>query len=74
MIEQEPADFSDGEKVITEGEEGDAFYIVMEGGAVATKLVDGEEKEVKSYGVGDFFGELALLTDQARAASVVAKG
>ena len=70
----EPADFSDGEKVITEGEEGDAFYIVMEGAAVATKLVDGAEKEVKSYAVGDFFGELALLTDQARAASVVAKG
>ena len=70
----EPVDFADGEKAITEGEEGDAFYIVVEGSAAATKLVDGEEKEVKTYGPGDFFGELALMSDQPRAASVVARG
>ena len=70
----ESADFADGENVITEGEEGDAFYIVVEGSAAATKLVDGEQKEVKTYGPGDFFGELALMSDQPRAASVVANG
>ena len=70
----EPANFEDGEKAITEGEEGDAFYIVVEGNAVATKLIGEEEKEVKTYAPGDFFGELALMSDQPRAASVVAKG
>ena len=34
------------------------------GTAAATKLVDGVQKEVKSYKAGDFFGELALIKDQ----------
>ena len=66
--------FADGQEVIKEGSEGDAFYIVEEGSAVASKLVDGQQKDVKTYSSGDFFGELALVQDQPRAATVVAKG
>ena len=36
--------------------------------------MDGVQKEVKSYAKGDFFGELALLKNEPRAATVVAKG
>lgn len=64
--------YSAGEAIIKEGEEGDLFYLVEAGKAKATKVIDGEEKVVMQYGVGDYFGERALLTKEARAASVIA--
>lgn len=57
---------SKGDKVITQGEPGDKFYILEEGNLFATK--DGDR--VKDYKPGDYFGELALLKNQPRAASV----
>jgi len=68
------SEYADGDAVITEGEEGDAIFLVEKGTAVATKLIGEENKIVKEYSAGDFFGELALLTDQPRAATVTAKG
>jgi cAMP-dependent protein kinase regulator len=56
-----------GHKVITQGEPGDKFYIIEEGTLYATK----DEKRVMDYKAGDYFGELALLKNQPRAASVV---
>lgn len=58
---------SNGDKVITQGEPGDKFYIVEEGALYATK--DGNR--VMDYKPGDYFGELALLKNQPRAASVI---
>jgi cAMP-dependent protein kinase regulator len=54
--------------ILTQGEEGDMFYILEEGSAIALK--DG--KEVNSYGKGDYFGELALLNKKSglRAATI----
>ena len=62
------------EKIITQGEIGDFWYVVEKGALEAWKKYEGEEeaKKVKSYGVGDSFGELALMFNQRRAASVVA--
>ncbi|CAE7221554.1 pkaR [Symbiodinium sp. CCMP2456] len=62
--------FEQGQKVITEGEEGNKFYIIEDGLCVATK----GETEVMSYSPGDYFGELALINNKPRAATVVAKG
>ena len=64
-----------GDYIIKQGEEGDVFYIIIEGEAVATKVMEeGKEAvEVKSYKSGDYFGELALLKDEPRAANVLAK-
>jgi len=61
-----------GETIIKEGESGDLFYLVESGKAKATKIIDGTEKEVMQFGPGDYFGERALLTKGARAASVIA--
>jgi len=58
---------SAGDKVITQGEPGDKFYIIEEGTLYAMK--DGNR--VMDYKAGDYFGELALLKNQPRAASVV---
>ncbi|KAJ9637959.1 uncharacterized protein PV06_04540 [Exophiala oligosperma] len=67
----ETVKFNAGDKIITEGEPGDAFYLLESGEANAFK--QGIDKSVKDYHRGDFFGELALLDDKPRAATVVAK-
>lgn len=57
--------------IIQEGEEGTDFFIVEEGEVICTKHVDGREVEVSEpLGPGSYFGELALLNDEARAATV----
>mmetsp|Transcript_50817 Transcript_50817/g.91323 ORF Transcript_50817/g.91323 Transcript_50817/m.91323 type:complete len:411 (-) Transcript_50817:178-1410(-) len=66
-----PATFKKDDYITKQGENGDNFYILEEGSLVALKSDEGgEEKEVMQYGVGDYFGELAMLKDQPRAASV----
>ena len=55
--------------IIKEGEEGDKFFILDEGEAVATKE---KMSFKKKYVKGDYFGELALLRNAPRAASVMA--
>lgn len=61
-------EFSEGDLIIKEGDEGDRFYIMAKGEARA--YVKG--KEVKKYEKqGDYFGEIALLTNAKRQASVL---
>lgn len=53
---------------------GDKFYMMSEGSAVATKLQpDGSQKQVLEYSPGMYFGEKALLENEARAANVIAQ-
>lgn len=67
-----PETFSKGEVVVKQEEPGDKFYIIEEGRLFANKFIVGEgEKRVMDYKSGDCFGELALLKNQPRAASVI---
>ncbi|KAI9054159.1 hypothetical protein LZ554_001330 [Drepanopeziza brunnea f. sp. 'monogermtubi'] len=63
--------FPAGTTIIKEGDAGEAFYLLESGEAEAYKM--DVQNPVKSYKKGDFFGELALLNDAPRAASVVSK-
>jgi cAMP-dependent protein kinase regulator len=63
--------FPAGAVIIREGQPGNSFYLLEEGEAQAYK--SNNQNPVMSYKKGDFFGELALLNDAPRAASVVAK-
>ena len=65
--------FAPGATIISEGDPGEAFYILEDGEAEVFKSdVGGGKEAVKQYAKGDYFGELALLDDKPRAASVVA--
>jgi len=63
-----------GEKVINEGDDGDFLFVIETGSLECIKNINGEDKVVKTCDAGDVFGELALLYNCPRAASVVAKG
>jgi len=57
-----------------ENEVEDRFYMILEGDAEVTKTINNTEvRLLKSLGPGDFFGEMALIHNAPRAASVIAK-
>lgn len=66
--------FRDGEVFIRQGEEGDMFYLLQDGQANVFVQENGEESIVATLGPGQYFGERALITGEARNATVVAKG
>ena len=66
------APFAAGEAVTREGEHDDGLYIIVEGRA-DVRIGDGDAaRTVATLGPGQFFGEMALLTGEVRAATVVA--
>jgi cAMP-dependent protein kinase regulator len=60
--------------VIKQGEQGNKFYIILEGQLVAEKTETVHElpRVVYKYKEGEYFGELALMHDVCRQASVKA--
>ena len=67
--------FQKGENIINQGEKGDCLYFVEEGKLNCYKKTASEQspKLVKEYGPGDAFGELALLYNAPRAATITAE-
>ncbi|XP_047635308.1 cAMP-dependent protein kinase type I-beta regulatory subunit isoform X1 [Phacochoerus africanus] len=72
----EPVQFEDGEKIVVQGEPGDDFFIITEGTASVLQRRSPKEEyvEVGRLGPSDYFGEIALLLNRPRAATVVARG
>jgi len=60
-----------GFHVIDEGDDGDFFYIIESGKYDIYKKIDGEEKLLGSYDQKGSFGELALMYNAPRAATIV---
>jgi len=67
--------FKIGETIISQGEKGDVLYLVELGVLECFKTFNKEdgEKYLKDYNPGDAFGELALLYNAPRAATIKAK-
>ena len=66
----EYGDYSRGEHVFTEGEQGDTLYIVLSGKVkVGRRAADGRENMLSVMGPSDMFGELSLFDPGPRTAT-----
>lgn len=64
-----------GTELVRQGEVGDAVYVVLSGEASAfVKIADGSELRVGPVAAGSLFGEVALLAEVPRTATVRADG
>ncbi|MBI2773135.1 MAG: FAD-dependent oxidoreductase [Chloroflexi bacterium] len=67
----EPVRVEAGQTVVRQGDVSDAFYIVVRGRlGVFKREDDGNERQVNTLGTGEFFGEIGLLAQAPRVASV----
>lgn len=70
MVERK---YDGGQPIVTQGRGGEGFFIVVAGKAEAFReRSEGDKVAVNTFGPTDFFGELALLDDGPRTASVIA--
>ncbi|WP_233583536.1 cyclic nucleotide-binding domain-containing protein [Corallococcus sp. CA053C] len=64
--------FGPGERIISQGSHGDAFYVICEGSVRVYREDEGLRQDLATLEGGAFFGEMALLSGAPRAASVEA--
>lgn len=64
--------FAPGTRIVTEGDKGQAAYVIVRGRCRAYKTIDGVEVELREMGEGDVFGETAVFAEQPRTATVEA--
>lgn len=66
-------DYDAGQDIVTQGESGVGLFVIASGEAEVIHVrTDGSRAVVNVLGETDYFGELALLTEGPRTASVVA--
>jgi CRP/FNR family transcriptional regulator, cyclic AMP receptor protein len=61
-------DLAEGKEMTREGSRGREFFVLLEGEADVTK----GGSSINKLGPGDFFGEIALISDSPRTATVTA--
>lgn len=62
-----------GTVFVRQGEPGDSFFVIVEGHATATRITqDGEEQLLNVLHPGNYFGEMALIDDSPRMATITA--
>lgn len=67
LLERQPAETT----IVRQGEEGDNFYVIAKGEVEVRLADDAGTKVLATLAGGDFFGEMALISEEPRMASVV---
>ena len=69
-----PRSYKAGETIVTQGKGGAGMFTIISGSAEAIlETADGAKIVVNTFGPANFFGEIAMLDDGPRTASVIAK-
>jgi CRP-like cAMP-binding protein len=66
--------FKSGEIITHEGEKGDEIFYLESGKASVFMSTDGNAEKITSMSKNQFFGEMAVLGDGIRTATVIAEG
>jgi len=70
----EEVSYPAGHTIFRQGDEGDTMFLIHSGSVVCTKKTEeGKEEELCRLGSGEYFGERALMKNEARAATVTTK-
>ena len=71
LKDRKPIDFETGHDIIRQGEIGETFYLLLEGKVdILVRNSQGEEISLNHLGKGSYFGEMALMGDKRRQATV----
>jgi NADH:ubiquinone reductase (H+-translocating) len=65
-----PMRFGAGETIVREGEPSGRFYVITSGEVEVLQRTNGEERVIRTLGPGDHFGEIAVLGNRRRTATV----
>ncbi len=66
--------FAPGDYICREGEVGDELFVIVEGQVRVARQTNGDVHTLRMLQVGEQIGELAILREQPRSASVIAEG
>ena len=66
--------YHDGQTLFLQGEVGDAAYVIVSGIADVIVSIEGNDVSVAELKENDFIGEIAILCDMPRTATIKAKG
>ncbi|MCX8029437.1 MAG: Crp/Fnr family transcriptional regulator [Brevinematales bacterium] len=65
--------FNEGDIIFCEFEPGEEMYVIKEGKVRITKIQNNKEKTIDVIGPGEIFGEMALIDNDKRTATVIAE-
>jgi len=69
----EERSFSSGATIFSQGDQGDAFYLIQSGAVqVVLESAGGRSESIAVLGPQDWFGEMALLSEDPRSATIIA--
>lgn len=62
--------FKPGDTILTEGEDGDSAFLIVDGSVEVSVGADGQAKAVGTLSAGEVFGEMSLIEPGPRSATV----